>query len=75
MVIKYGGVWVSIPSPSFFLIAVGLGYLKFSTTIDLLLGLSPFLTEMEVFDSPSRTARLCEALWNFAHRSHTKLFE
>ncbi|KAF8072162.1 hypothetical protein FPV67DRAFT_1779227 [Lyophyllum atratum] len=36
-------------------------------------GLSPFLTEAEVFDSPSRSARLCEAFWCFAHRSHTKL--
>ncbi|KAH6908577.1 hypothetical protein BKA70DRAFT_1481838 [Coprinopsis sp. MPI-PUGE-AT-0042] len=30
-------------------------------------GLSPFLLEHEVFDSPSRTARLCEAFWQFAY--------
>ncbi|KAH6888948.1 hypothetical protein BKA70DRAFT_1121340 [Coprinopsis sp. MPI-PUGE-AT-0042] len=30
-------------------------------------GLSPFLVEHEVFDSPSRTARLCEAFWQFAY--------
>ncbi|KIM34974.1 hypothetical protein M413DRAFT_14811 [Hebeloma cylindrosporum] len=36
-------------------------------------GLSPFLTEEEVFDSPSRTARLCEALWAYNYKSHTDL--
>ncbi|KAF8152979.1 hypothetical protein B0H34DRAFT_677203 [Crassisporium funariophilum] len=36
-------------------------------------GLSPFLTERELFDSPSRTARFCEAFWTFAHRSHIDL--
>ncbi len=36
-------------------------------------GVSPFLTEAEVFDSPSRTARLCEAVWNYAFKSHTEL--
>ncbi|KAH6903246.1 hypothetical protein BKA70DRAFT_1433758 [Coprinopsis sp. MPI-PUGE-AT-0042] len=32
-----------------------------------LAGLSPFLLEWEVFDFPSRTARLCEAFWQFAY--------
>ncbi|KAH6869615.1 hypothetical protein BKA70DRAFT_1451838 [Coprinopsis sp. MPI-PUGE-AT-0042] len=32
-------------------------------------GLSPFLLEHEVFDSPSRTARLCEAFWQFAYNA------
>ncbi|KAH6901006.1 hypothetical protein BKA70DRAFT_1230480 [Coprinopsis sp. MPI-PUGE-AT-0042] len=32
-------------------------------------GLSPFLAECEVFDSPSRTARLCEAFWQFAYNA------
>jgi len=41
--------------------------------LKLLLDLSPFLTEQEVFDSPSRTARLCEALWSYAHRSHNEI--
>ena len=36
-------------------------------------GLSPFLSEGELFGCPSRLARLCEALWTFAHRAHTKL--
>lgn len=36
-------------------------------------GLSPFLTEEEVFDSPSRTARLCDALWTYNYKSHTDL--
>jgi len=34
---------------------------------NILLGISPFLTEREVFDLPSRTARLCEAIWSYAH--------
>ncbi|KAF8869972.1 hypothetical protein CPB84DRAFT_1693593 [Gymnopilus junonius] len=29
--------------------------------------------DAEVFDCPSQTARLCEAFWTFAHRSHTHL--
>ncbi|KXN81811.1 hypothetical protein AN958_03741 [Leucoagaricus sp. SymC.cos] len=37
-------------------------------------GLSLFLTEKEVFDCPSRTARLCEALWCYVHRSWTGLW-
>lgn len=36
-------------------------------------GLSPFLTEGELFSSVSRVARLCEAFWTFAHRSHQGL--
>ncbi|KAF8054957.1 hypothetical protein FPV67DRAFT_1459652 [Lyophyllum atratum] len=36
-------------------------------------GLSPFLTERELFDCPSRTARFCEAFWTFAYRSHVDL--
>ncbi|KAJ3506414.1 hypothetical protein NLJ89_g6883 [Agrocybe chaxingu] len=36
-------------------------------------GISPFLLEREVFDCPSRTARLCEAFWAYAHTSHTGL--
>lgn len=30
-------------------------------------GISPFLTEQEVFDSASRCARLANAFWQFAH--------
>jgi hypothetical protein len=37
------------------------------------IGVSPFLLEKEVFDCPSRTARLCEALWSYAHKSHSDL--
>jgi hypothetical protein len=36
-------------------------------------GVSPFLTEREVFDCPSRTARLCEAFWEYAHCTHTQV--
>lgn len=36
-------------------------------------GVSPFLTEREVFDCPSRTARLCDAFWEYAHRTHSDL--
>ncbi|KAG6914372.1 hypothetical protein DXG01_000728 [Tephrocybe rancida] len=36
-------------------------------------GLSPFLSEAEVFDSPSRTACLCEAFWTYAHPSKNDL--
>lgn len=36
-------------------------------------GLSPFLTEYEVFSCPSRVARLCEAFWTFAHNARTQL--
>jgi len=38
-----------------------------------LAGLSPFLTEAEVFNCPSRTARLCDAFWAYAHKSHNEL--
>ncbi|KAF7349836.1 hypothetical protein MVEN_01284100 [Mycena venus] len=38
-------------------------------------GLSPNLTEAEVFDSPSRTARLCGAFYHFAKEAHTTLCE
>lgn len=37
-------------------------------------GLSPNLTEAEVFDSPSRTARLCGAFYHFAKEAHTTLW-
>ncbi|KAH6881220.1 hypothetical protein BKA70DRAFT_1446756 [Coprinopsis sp. MPI-PUGE-AT-0042] len=30
-------------------------------------GIHPLLTEKEVFDSPSRLARLCNAFWQYAH--------
>ncbi|KII87835.1 hypothetical protein PLICRDRAFT_54882 [Plicaturopsis crispa FD-325 SS-3] len=40
-----------------------------SSEIFFLAGLSPFLTESEVFDSPSRTARLCGALYIFAKKT------
>lgn len=33
-------------------------------------GNSPFITEAELFDSPSRTARFCAAFYSFAHRTH-----
>ncbi|KAF9521419.1 hypothetical protein CPB83DRAFT_900752 [Crepidotus variabilis] len=36
-------------------------------------GICPYLSEQEVFDSPSQTARLCEALWTFADKSHCEL--
>ncbi|KAF5359922.1 hypothetical protein D9758_013982 [Tetrapyrgos nigripes] len=34
-------------------------------------GISPFLTEAEVFDCPSRTARLCLAYWEFVNMSYS----
>ncbi|TFK81742.1 hypothetical protein K466DRAFT_604253 [Polyporus arcularius HHB13444] len=36
-------------------------------------GLSVFLKQDEVWACPSRTARLCEAVWTIAHRAHTQL--
>ncbi|KAF5323080.1 hypothetical protein D9611_009251 [Ephemerocybe angulata] len=36
-------------------------------------GLSPFLTEQDVFDDPSRTARFILALWCYQHHSVTKI--
>ncbi|KAH7919662.1 hypothetical protein BV22DRAFT_1050902 [Leucogyrophana mollusca] len=38
-------------------------------------GLSVFLTEAEVFDTPDRAARFCEAFWAFACHSHLHLDE
>ncbi|KAF9473611.1 hypothetical protein BDN70DRAFT_937309 [Pholiota conissans] len=38
-------------------------------------GLSPFLTEEEVFDSPSRTARLCCAFYSFAAVTYNGLWK
>lgn len=40
-----------------------------SADILLCVGLSIFLTEKEVFDSPSRTARLANAFWQFAYNA------
>ncbi|KAJ7780495.1 hypothetical protein B0H14DRAFT_3164134 [Mycena olivaceomarginata] len=37
-------------------------------------GLSPNLTEAEVFDSASRTARLCAAFFHFGKEAHTTLW-
>jgi len=37
-------------------------------------GLSPFLTEAEVFDSASRTARLCAAFYHFAALAHSEVW-
>lgn len=37
------------------------------------IGLSPFLTEQEIFKCPSRVARLCEGFWSFAHNAHITL--
>ena len=37
------------------------------------IGVSPFPLEKGVFDCPSWTARLCEALWSYAHKSHGDL--
>ncbi|KAK7012380.1 hypothetical protein R3P38DRAFT_3588120 [Favolaschia claudopus] len=36
-------------------------------------GLAPNLTEAEVFDSPSRTARLCSAYYHFGKEAHTTI--
>jgi len=36
-------------------------------------GVSPFLTEAEVFNCPSRTARICEAFYSFARHSRDNL--
>ncbi|KAH6904052.1 hypothetical protein BKA70DRAFT_1432640 [Coprinopsis sp. MPI-PUGE-AT-0042] len=36
-------------------------------------GLNILLTEAEIFTSPSRTARLCEALWGYAYKSHKEI--
>ncbi|KLO15001.1 hypothetical protein SCHPADRAFT_939128 [Schizopora paradoxa] len=38
-------------------------------------GLSPFLTECEVFDVPSRVARLVEAYYAYCHRSVNDVWE
>ncbi|KAK7016495.1 hypothetical protein R3P38DRAFT_2541994, partial [Favolaschia claudopus] len=37
-------------------------------------GLAPNLTEAEVFDSPSRTVRLCASYYHFAKEAHTTLW-
>jgi hypothetical protein len=37
-------------------------------------GLSPTLTEEDLFDSPSRTARLCAAYYHFAYVGHNELW-
>ncbi|KAJ7468853.1 hypothetical protein B0H11DRAFT_2045141 [Mycena galericulata] len=46
------------------------------TTAELwhMAGLSPNLTEAEVFDSASRTARLCAAFFHLAKEAHTTLW-
>jgi hypothetical protein len=41
--------------------------------LSIIVGISPFLTEREVFDSPSRTARLCDAFWVYAYHTHTEI--
>ncbi|KAJ7572285.1 hypothetical protein C8J56DRAFT_1069015 [Mycena floridula] len=43
------------------------------TAVELcfLAGISPFLTEAEVFDVPSRAARICDAYYEFASRSRS----
>ncbi|KAH9948432.1 hypothetical protein B0H21DRAFT_821093 [Amylocystis lapponica] len=38
-------------------------------------GVSPLLTEAEVFDNPSRTARLCEALYVYAARAREEVWD
>ncbi|KAI0059709.1 hypothetical protein BV25DRAFT_1918289 [Artomyces pyxidatus] len=38
-----------------------------------LAGLSPFLTEAELFNHPNRVYRLCAAYWVFAQEAHTKM--
>ncbi|KAI0703990.1 hypothetical protein C8Q76DRAFT_732904 [Earliella scabrosa] len=43
------------------------------TEVFFMAGLSPFLTEGELFQSPSRVARLCAAVWTFADRAHKQL--
>lgn len=42
-------------------------------SIPFVLGLSPFLSEREVFDNPSRMACLCDALWAYQHKTYTHL--
>ncbi|KAJ3518388.1 hypothetical protein NM688_g9444 [Phlebia brevispora] len=46
------------------------------TVVELffLAGISPFLTEAEVFDCPSRTARLCEAMWVYANNARENIW-
>jgi len=57
MGIKYGEALVSILSVSCLWIVVSFfNCVSMIYKLKLLLGLSPFLTEQEVFDSPSRTA-------------------
>ncbi|KAF8137907.1 hypothetical protein K438DRAFT_1947086 [Mycena galopus ATCC 62051] len=43
--------------------------------IFFLAGLSPFLTEAELFNNPSRVARLCGGYFEFLHKSHTSLWK
>ncbi|KAJ7884555.1 hypothetical protein B0H14DRAFT_2700354, partial [Mycena olivaceomarginata] len=43
--------------------------------IFFLAGLSPFLTEAEVFTNPSRVARFCGGYFEFLHKSRTDLWK
>ncbi|KAF8176895.1 hypothetical protein K438DRAFT_1846331 [Mycena galopus ATCC 62051] len=43
--------------------------------IFFLAGLSPFLTEAEVFSNPSRVARFCSGYFEFLHKSETDLWK
>ncbi|TEB22802.1 hypothetical protein FA13DRAFT_1818773 [Coprinellus micaceus] len=45
---------------------IGLGVYSVSEVFNIA-GVSPLLTEKEVFDCPSRASRLCEAFWMFSH--------
>lgn len=69
----WGGVGVYTASEIFFDAGMLIAGLFSVFLTSHFVGVSPFLTEAEVFDSPSRTARLCEALWNYAFKSHTEL--
>ena len=75
LVTKFGVVLESIPSQRFFLLLVNLFIGTFASDLNLKkkipIGVSLFLLEKEVFNCPSRTARLCEALWSYAHKSHS----
>jgi len=69
----WGGVGVYTASEIFFDAGALMGSLYSVFLTSDFVGVSPFLTEAEVFDSPSRTACLCEALWNYTFKSHTEL--
>ncbi|KII82876.1 hypothetical protein PLICRDRAFT_33194 [Plicaturopsis crispa FD-325 SS-3] len=46
-----------------------------ATEIFIKAGIPYYITEKQLFDCPSRTARLIEALWQYAHISHNQIWK